>query len=194
FPMSWNGRPITIDHPYVVDSANDGIIRVSANTSPEVLENFQIGFIFNTKLDGTKLTMEAWIDQVKANMHSDAARTLLGKIKKGERIEVSTGLFTGSEQTKGVYNEREYFGVWRGVVPDHLALLPDGLVGACSNEDGCGVNVNSASTADPSGKDALIRVHRLRASCSCDSGAGAPSVTLPSPSATSPSTPGSTGT
>src|SRR6266403_3352278 len=112
FPMSWNGRPITIDHPFVKDNSVEGeIVRVSANSSPDVQESFQVGFIFNTKVDGTKLTMEAWIDPVKAHNHSEAARILMAKIRKGERIEVSTGLFTGSEDATGTHQGKEYFGV-----------------------------------------------------------------------------------
>src|SRR3954467_831776 len=181
FPASWNGRPITIDHPFVKDNSVEGeIVRCSANSSPDVQESFQVGFIFNTKLDGTKLTMEAWIDPVKAHNHSEAARVLLGKIRKGEKIEVSTGLFTGSEQIEGSHQDRKYFGIWRGVVPDHLALLPDGLVGACSNADGCGVYANAKPLAKTGTE---FRVHMLKASCSCGD-ANVPSSGGPLPDAT----------
>lgn len=186
FPTAWNGRPITIDHPYIMEG--DEIIRVSASQSPDVLEDFQVGFIFNTKMDvtGTKLQMEAWIDPVKANNHSDAARTLLSKIRKGETIEVSTGLFTGSERSEGTYGDRQYFGIWRGVVPDHLALLPDGLIGACSNADGCGVYANRAGSGPLD--QGLIRVHALKTQCNCGgqcmSGKPNASGTAPSPGGT----------
>jgi hypothetical protein len=88
--------------------------------------------------------MEVWLDPVKMSKHSEASRQLLAKIKRGEQVEVSTGLFTGVEPSAGEFDGKQYEGIWRGVVPDHLALLPDGLVGACSIEDGCGVHQNTS--------------------------------------------------
>ena len=168
FPASWNGRPITINHPHVKVAAVEAgierieIVYISANTSPEVLESFQVGFIFNTKVDGAKLLMEAWIDPVKVNEHSDAAKQLLAKIKRGEKIEVSTGLFNQAELSQGSYNTQQYYSVWRHVVPDHLALLPGDLVGACSNADGCGINIHA-------------QVQQLATSCGCGGGVAATS-------------------
>src|SRR6266576_3138908 len=79
FPQSWNGRPLTIDHPWIKDSQGN-LVRVSASSSPDVLEEFQVGYIFNTQLKGSRLCMEAWIDVVKANTHSEEARELLRAI------------------------------------------------------------------------------------------------------------------
>jgi hypothetical protein len=164
FPASWNGRPVTIDHPYVLssggsegDASSDSngaatasdVVRVSASSSPEILQDFQVGFVFGTHLkEGTKpkLMMEVWLDPVKMSKHSEASRALLAKIKRGEQVEVSTGLFTGVEPQSGEFDGKQYDGIWRGVVPDHLALLPEGLTGACSIEDGCGVHQNTTAS------------------------------------------------
>jgi len=180
FPASWNGRPLTMDHPHVPGDSEGSIVRVSASASPDIQEQFQIGFIWNTKLVGNKLSMEAWIDPAKANQHSDEARALLAKVKKGEVIEVSTGLFTNLEMGEGVWGKGEkYFSTWRGVVPDHLALLPEGLTGACSVEDGCGAGITAAQaqqgrSASGQAPAFTLRVHKLRDSCSCG-GDGNPS-------------------
>ena len=54
FPMGWNGEPVVMNHP----QAEDGTM-VSAN-SPEILEKWQIGRIFGTRVDGDKLRMDAY--------------------------------------------------------------------------------------------------------------------------------------
>jgi hypothetical protein len=149
FASSWNGRPVTMDHPFIQNNAaeaGDEIIRVSASATPAILSAFQLGFIFNARLeDSVKLVCEAWLDANKMALHSDQSRVLLGKIQKGEKIEVSTGLFTGTEENQGEFNGKEYFSIWRNIVPDHLALLPEGTIGACSIADGCGVFANAAT-------------------------------------------------
>jgi Uncharacterized protein conserved in bacteria (DUF2213) len=176
FATAWNGRPVTIDHPFL-RTADDEIIRVSASTTPDVLEDFQVGFIFNTKVDSTsRLAMEVWLDPQKMNSHSDAARELLAKVKKGEKIEVSTGLFTDTETSPGEHNGKKYNNVWRHVVPDHLALLPGDLVGACSIADGCGVYANAKSLRDITTSDLApelrFRVHQLVKACDCEDCSG----------------------
>jgi hypothetical protein len=40
------------------------------------------------------------------------------------------------EDTEGVFNGQEFAGIWRNVIPDHLAILPEGVIGACSVADG----------------------------------------------------------
>lgn len=194
FPGSWNGRPVTIDHPYVKFQAvgddgeqNSQVIRVSASSSPDILDDFQVGFIFNTRLKDNKLLMEAWLDPVKMNSHSPEAKELLQLIRKGEKVEISTGLFTQSEASAGTYNSREYFSVWRGVVPDHLAILPVGLTGACSIEDGCGagggIQTNQSSSPNSLSRESAVpsqlRVHRLVSNCGCGCN-GSPSAEAPS--------------
>lgn len=131
-PHTWNGRPVTVSHPTV-----DGI-PVSASASPEVLEEWAIGTIFNARIDGDALKAEAWIDIAKCNRNFPG---LIARIKSQETIDVSTGYFCDVEETAGELNGRKYTGIQRNVRPDHLALLPD-EVGACSWADGCGVRTN----------------------------------------------------
>src|SRR4051812_42879997 len=59
-PEAWNGRPVFIGHPLVNGRPVDG-------NTPEVLEEFSIGQIFNAAVNADKnLTMEAWIDNERA--------------------------------------------------------------------------------------------------------------------------------
>ena len=132
FPDGWNGRPVVYDHPRV-----DGLA-VSAS-SPSVLEVNSFGQLFNTRLDGKKLKTEIWINNTRVNAMSQDAQDVIEALKTGdEMIEVSTGLFTMSERINGIYNNQKYDSVWRNIVPDHLAVLPKGVKGACSVADGCG--------------------------------------------------------
>jgi len=138
FPQGWNGRPVVMDHPEVV--VDNQAYKVSAN-SPQILEKYQFGFMFNTQLIDNALQTEAWIDTKRAEYLSDNTRWVLNTLRNmetGEKLEVSTGLFTGQENHSGKYNGKDYSAIWAGVVPDHLAFLPEGALGACSVADGCG--------------------------------------------------------
>lgn len=131
---SWDGRPVVLDHP------KRGGIPVSANR-PDVLEQEAFGQLFNSKLDGKKLKTEAWInlDRVaELSKERPEIQETVERLQSGELVEVSTGLFMALEEVEGVYNGETFEGVWRDVKSDHLALLPAGVIGACSVEDGCG--------------------------------------------------------
>ncbi len=135
---SWNGIPVTIMHP--IDANNQFI---SAN-SPNVLEKYAVGTIFNTHLEDGKLKAEAWLDVQRLLVISPETLT---SIKKGEMMEVSVGIFSDEEEIEGNWNEEHYTAVAKNYRPDHLALLP-GEVGACSITDGCGVRVNTSNEID----------------------------------------------
>jgi hypothetical protein len=135
----WNGRPVVLGHP-----AKDGA-QISAN-DPGVLDERQLGSIFNTRMLNGKLTMEAWVDP--------ALVTKLGGAELMRRLErmteVSVGAYVALEKTSGKFQGQDYQGIWKEIGPDHLALLPDS-VGACSIEMGCGTHRAAAAylvTAD----------------------------------------------
>lgn len=132
-PTVWNAIPITVNHP------TDGGLHVSAR-SPEMLSRYEIGRVFSSTGLGGSLKSELWIDEEAANR---VDRRVVDKLKAGEKIELSTGLFTDNEAApKGAsYNGKPYDYVARNYKPDHLAILLD-QKGACSIEDGCGVLVN----------------------------------------------------
>ena len=130
-PGSWNGIPITVDHPQI-----DGEY-VSANI-PQVIDTTMVGRVYNTYVDGTKLKAEAWIEEDKLRQVSPI---LLDQINENKVIEVSVGVFTEDEETTGEWDGEEYTAIATHHRPDHLALLPGG-VGACSVSDGCGIRNN----------------------------------------------------
>lgn len=139
-PEGWNGRPVTLGHPKRAGSF------VSAG-SPDVYEKDTIGMLFNTTCKDKKLKTEAWIDKAKVEELGEDIQKEVNRLTSGELVEVSTGLFTNMEDTEGVFNGQEFVGIWRNVIPDHLAILPEGVIGACSVADGAGApRVNQMRT------------------------------------------------
>ena len=156
-PLAWNGRPIVVNHPELEGE------KVSASL-PDIVDKEKIGEIYNTVLDGKKLKLEAWIDLERAEGLGGIISATVAKLQGGEEIiEVSTGLFSNVEAKTGKFNGKDYDGVWRNIVPDHLAILSE-ATGACSIEDGCGAPRANAAAApcpcppDPADKSLFAKV------------------------------------
>jgi len=96
-PSVWNGKPLVVYHPEM-----DGV-GISA-CSPEVFNASKIGTIFNTTWDG-KLRCEAWIDVTRCE---EVDPRIMEAIRKGQIMEVSTGLYTQLNGTPGVWNGEEF--------------------------------------------------------------------------------------
>lgn len=141
FPEGWNNSPVVMNHPVVEGDF------VSAS-HPDVLEEYQFGLILGTKLDSEKLKMEAWLDTSQKEKSDDIAR-VFERVEAHETIEVSVGFFTEVEERKGAFKGQKFTGIWRNIVPDHLAFLSEGSIGACSIEDGCGApRINTSKRED----------------------------------------------
>lgn len=125
---SWNGRPLVLGHP-----ARGGQ-QVSANDA-RVLESQSFGTIFNARVSGKRLLMDAYIDPVKAE--KIGAGRMLAALRNGEMVEVSVGAFVNADAELGNFNGKAYKARWSSAAGDHLAFLPGGR-GACSIEMGCG--------------------------------------------------------
>lgn len=141
YPAGWNGVPLVVDHPQ-----RDGEY-VSAR-HPEVLADCGIGWVFNVVADPT-LHGEAWFDLLLTAAYDERLpeeHQMTPRIEAGLPIEVSTGLYSDDREAPkdAEFNGKRYTHVATNFKPDHLAVLPDKL-GACSNEDGCGINVNGGS-------------------------------------------------
>lgn len=139
---AWNGMPIVANHP-----EKNGV-HVSGR-NPDVLESQGLGTVYNTNIDNTgKLNAELWFDVEavrKYDRHLPIGTKILPRLESSKQIEVSTGLFTDNEEVaNGSYQGKSYTHIAKNYRPDHLAVLPT-QVGACSVNDGCGINVNSDS-------------------------------------------------
>ena len=127
----WNGRPLTLGHPKDQDSGD----YVTAN-SPGAWEKYGIGWVFSAGFVDGRMVAEGWID--KARIAALGRDDLVDGLLTGVHMDVSTGYFCDVVQKDGVFKGDKFNGVQSGIVPDHLALLPDER-GACSWDDGCGI-------------------------------------------------------
>lgn len=132
-PIVWAYKPLVLNHP----QDEDGTF-VSAN-SPNILESYQFGWTMNPEVKDSKLHMEAWIDVARVEELGGEFETTLQRIKDQETVEVSVGFFSDIQKQKGKYKGQTYNAIWRNIKPDHLAVLSEGILGACSVADGCGV-------------------------------------------------------
>ena len=131
-PESWNGIPVTIGHPQINGEP------VPAN-SPDVYQEWAVGIIFNTVVDGSRIKAEAWLEKEKLQTNNE---NLFDRINNSEIIEISVGVFSEEEEVEGTWNSETYIAIARNFRPEHLALLPN-QTGACSVAKGCGIRINS---------------------------------------------------
>jgi hypothetical protein len=128
-PGQWNGMALPLDHPA------DAKGPLSAN-SPETINERNLGRLFNVAFVGKSLKGEAWIHKARLQKLEPE---LFKKIQRREPIEISTGLHPMEIGNGGIWSGDEYIGDIQSYRPDHVAILPPGIKGACSIEDGCGI-------------------------------------------------------
>lgn len=130
-PMCWDSKPVVPDHP------SNGL---GSACTPEMLESFAFGTIFNSRIEDGKLKMDAWLDVARAEQLGGDAANVVSRVRAGKMVEVSVGARTILEHRPGrTADGVAYTYVWRGVWPDHLAALPEDATGACSVDAGCGL-------------------------------------------------------
>lgn len=152
-PDDWNGKPLTVRHPK----------RNGANVSafaPDIFVNQEIGRFYNSKInkDGSN-SGEGWFDvEMTKKLHSE----LWNRLEKGEKIEVSTGLYTDNEEApaNSQHDGKVYTHIAKNYRANHIAILPD-EIGACSIKDGCGVfnNHQGAINNDPTINPKWVKDH-----------------------------------
>lgn len=130
---TWNGRPIVVNHP--VDASGNAVLA----SSPDILESSYLGELLNARVEDGKLIVDAWLD-LAAIQASESAGVIAmwKKLIAGEVVEVSVGAIVYTKAETGTYKGKKYSGRWNIVIPDHLAFLDGGQIGACSVADGCG--------------------------------------------------------
>lgn len=147
----WNGLSAALYHPKDEDGQE-----VSANSSPEIYDQFAFGLLFNARIDGDKLKLDAFLDMDRAEELGGEYQQCIEDLQAGTIVEVSTGLFSRTIARSGTFKGNKYEGVWQDIVPDHLAFLPNAK-GACSAEMGCGApRLNSAIAKNSTVDDFLI--------------------------------------
>lgn len=130
---TWNGRPIVVNHP--VNAKGKAVLA----SSKDVLDSSYLGELMNSKIDNGKLIVEAWLDLgAISTSKSKTVKAMWKRLVDGETVEVSVGAIVYTLDEEGEYDGKAYSGRWDVVIPDHLAFLDGGQIGACSVEDGCG--------------------------------------------------------
>ncbi|UPW42552.1 hypothetical protein BAHKABFF_00002 [Salmonella phage CF-SP1] len=134
-----NGNPAPYNHPMV-----DGAY-VSAHNVRAVNQYHVGSWIENASHDGGKVLVDLKINKVIAE-RSEKGQELLSRIKAlmdnaegAEPIHVSTGLLLNREQSTGQSKGKKYTWVARNMEWDHLAILPPGVPGAGTPDDGVGI-------------------------------------------------------
>lgn len=132
--FSRNNRPVVMGHPKTggdYTTAND----------PKILEEYGFGQMFASSYESGRIVVEAWLDPVKAELVGPDAVSVCERLKAGKKVEVSEGDYVVTVTEQGEYGGKKYGARWVSAVNDHLAMLPEGDIGACSNEMGCGPRV-----------------------------------------------------
>lgn len=134
-PGSWNSIPVTNGHP---KKNGQYVLFNEAGID-------SLGFLRNDQVDGKKRRVKVWFDIERWNKEDSR---VIPAVRAGQRVGLSTGLRTRNHwvQPGTTWNGKQYVGIARDYKPDHLAILVD-VPGACSLNDGCGINVNSAPQA-----------------------------------------------
>jgi len=168
----WNGRPITLGHPKDVNG-----IAISAN-SGTVVEQEQIGSLFNCYTEDKKLKGELWINLEKTKeLDRDEINNRVQALENGEVVEVSVGVFVMTLQRRGVYENQQFDEVWLEAAADHIAVLAEGDTGACSVEDGCGAPRINEANPKKTKKSKVLKaakgaLNKLKGKQACGCGGG----------------------
>lgn len=133
-PGAWDGVYITLEHPRSKDGQP-----VSAR-SPGIFDSQGMGVLRNTRFEENRLKAEGWFDISRT---ASLSPVVLSNLELGNAMEVSTGLHTRNVPAVegATENGKPYTATARDYRPDHLAVLAI-ATGACSVQDGCGLNVN----------------------------------------------------
>ncbi len=140
---TWNGLPVPVSHPRDADGW-----AVSARSKDQMLAS--AGLFFDASVDTAdehKLSGNIWVDLERAYARGTDVERALSQLRNGHSAEVSTAFYSEVEFLSGTFAGVEYFGVFRDILPDHVAILLD-EIGACSQEDGCGCPRANSMDAD----------------------------------------------
>ena len=117
---SYRGQPVTLRHPE--DGNGNGI---SATSADGLMNHFSGGVIVNTyNHDGINYADAEFKESLM--MAQDNGEYYVNRLKNGESIGISTGLYFDGNNESGVNSKGEkYHAKARNQVGDHVAMLPD---------------------------------------------------------------------
>lgn len=134
----WNATPVTMPgHP--ADNLSN----------QEMFDNYVYGYVFEPTPDYDKLTLDVEVYLDEEMVARDYPR-FLEQIKAGARFEVSTGIW--GELVSGMvtgHEDKGHVPILTNITTNHLAIMLNDK-GACSLEDGCGIEQQNAEADDDS--------------------------------------------
>lgn len=143
-----NDNPAPYDHPQV-----DGAY-VSAHNVRAVNQYHVGSWIENSSYTGDRVLVDLKINKTVAE-RSEKGAELLKRIAElesnsdgAEPIHVSTGLLLNRESAEGKSKGKKYSWIARNMEWDHLAILPPGVPGAATPDNGVGIFATNAGDVE----------------------------------------------
>ena len=134
-PGTWNGTHILTDHP----GPDNGNSMFGTACTADILDQLSFGTVFNSRMHEGKIKATCYLDIDRAAEMGGHAQNVIDRINDGEQIELSAGTWRRAQDNPGISPSGEEYDVtWYDIGADHLALLPKGKTGCCSNKDTCG--------------------------------------------------------
>jgi hypothetical protein len=113
------------------------------------MESQSFGTLFNSEAVNSSLATEAWLSRRKAEKIGGDALIAYERCEAGEMVEVSVGVMAELHAEEGEHDGVPYGVVWDAISSDHLAILKEDQIGACSVDGhGCGTNRHAAGLTD----------------------------------------------
>jgi hypothetical protein len=117
---TYRGQPVTLRHPE--DENGNGI---SAMSGKAMMDHFSGGVIINTYNNNGVNYADAEFKE-KMMLAQDNGEYYVNRLKNGEPIGISTGLFFDGNNESGVNAcGKEYHAKAKNQIGDHVAMLPD---------------------------------------------------------------------
>jgi len=139
----WDGLPLFLpQHP-------------AHNVTADMLRLMRFGRINNVRADDEAKSLVADLEFNKKKLRFEFP-DILERIENGEPINASVGIYLDAIYEEGEIDGKDYyFRVTEIQKPDHYAILTSQL-GACSTDDGCGVNINEEANMTDKLKTTLV--------------------------------------
>lgn len=131
------GMPVTFDHPQVTTAGITEWVSISDTRAFDANTGVLVGASAAARIEDDRMIVDVVASLAQMRTAGAGGAALADALVAGETTEVSLGYFAVTVPAAGVYEGEPYTGVHTEIGFDHLALLPLGAVGACSNKDGC---------------------------------------------------------
>lgn len=134
------GMPVAFDHPQVTTGGATEWVSIADPRTFDAGTGVLVGASAAARIEETRMVVEVAASLAQMRTAGDAGVALAEALVAGETTEVSLGYYAVTVPAAGIYAGEPYTGVHTEIEFDHLALLPLGVPGACSVQNGCGTS------------------------------------------------------